>query len=424
MVWIHGGGWVVEGTEDPLYSGARLAARGDVVVVSVEYRLGAFGFSHLVDIGGPEYAGSGNAGLLDQVLALEWVRDHIASFGGDPDDVTVFGESAGGGSVHALLAMPAASGLLHKAIVQSGPGTTPRTAAYASAVSERLMTEAGAGDVADLVALTTAELLDAQTQTFEAVFVEDFTFGTVIDGDTLPVSPTTAVANGSADGVSLMVGTTREETRLYITFLPLLALDITVEELAAGIPYLARALPAGATFEDMDDLYTAERPGASINEISHVQATDMFFRLPMIRLAEAHSSSAPGDTYAYRFDWEPPAPGWPSFDLGVPHGAELAFMLGNPEGWPALYGDSAPQGLIDQMMDAWIAFARSGDPDHASMPSWDPYDSVDRPTMLFDSTDLVPTTQLVDDIDGVERTFWAGVPFDGIVPGMAPEDLF
>ena len=184
MVWVHGGGWVYEGTEDPLYSGAHLAARGDVVVVSMEYRMGVFGFSHFEDI-----PGSGNAGLLDQKLAFEWVRDHIEAFGGDPDNVTLFGESAGGMSATALMAMPSAKGLFHKAIAQSGAGSTAREVAYATAVSDAFLSAAGVTDVDELLDLTTEAVLAAQHVLTEDAFLEDLLFGTVVDGDVFPRRP-------------------------------------------------------------------------------------------------------------------------------------------------------------------------------------------------------------------------------------------
>jgi para-nitrobenzyl esterase len=126
----------------------------------------------------------------------------------------------------------------------------------------------------------------------------------------------------------------------------------------------------------------------------------------------------------YRFDWAPPAPGWPQYDLGAPHASELGFTMGNPEGWPELYGDAVPEGLMHQMMDAWIAFARTGDPNHSGMPTWAPYDVADHQTMIFDTTDAAPTSHLRRDVDGAERAFWNGVPFDGVVPAWAPNDLF
>jgi len=418
MVWVHGGGWVYEGTEDPLYSGAKLAARGDVVVVSMEYRLGAFGFSHFEDI-----EGSGNAGLLDQALAFEWVHDQIAAFGGDPDNVTLFGESAGGMSATALMAMPRAKGLFHKAIAQSGAGGTAREAAYAKAVADKFLAAAGVSDVAELSEMTTAELLAAQDLLIEDAFLEDLLFGTVVDGVVVPEPPIQAIAKGSAAGVPLLTGTTKDETRLWIIYVDLLA-NVPLNVVLSFVPSGARAIPDGKTVQDVIDLYAANRTGAEPGVVTHAAGTDIFFRLPAIRLVEAQLAHQPNNTFLYRFDWPPPAPAYPEYDLGAPHASELAFMFGTPEGWTEIYGTGGiPNELRDQMMDAWIAFAKTGDPNHPNMPSWPAYDTTDRPTLLFDTTDAGPLTELVNDPAGDERAFWDGVPFDGVRPSSEPEDL-
>jgi para-nitrobenzyl esterase len=418
MVWVHGGGWVYEGTEDPLYNGAKLAARGDVVVVSMEYRLGVFGFSHFEDI-----EGSGNAGLLDQKLALEWVRKHIEAFGGDPDNVTLFGESAGGMSVTALMAMPSAKGLFHKAIAQSGAGGTARESAYAKAVSDELLASAGASEVGELVDLTTAELLAAQDLLIEDAFLEDLLFGTVVDGDVVPEPPIQAIAKGSASNVPLLTGTTKDETRLWIIYVDLLA-NIPLDVVLTFVPSGARAIPDGKSAEDVIALYESNRPGAEPGTITHAAGTDIFFRLPAIRLVEAQLAHQPNNTFLYRFDWQPSAPAYPQYDLGSPHGADLAFTFGTPEGWTEIYGtEGIPEGLRDEIMDAWIAFAKTGNPNHPAMPSWPAYEVTNRPTMIFDTMQSSSLAEVVSDPAADERAFWDGVPFDGVVPTSKPEDL-
>lgn len=418
MVWIHGGGWIYEGTEDPLYNGAKLAARGDLVVVSMEYRLGIFGFSHFEEI-----EGSGNAGLLDQKVALEWVRDHIEAFGGNPEDVTLFGESAGAMSATALMGMPSATGLFHKAILQSGAGSTAREAAYAAAVSEKLLEAAGVTDVAELSGMSTAELLAAQDILLEDAFLSDLLFGTVVDGVLFPEPPLHAIANGNASSVPLLTGTTKDETRLWIIYVELLA-NVPLDVVLTLVPSGARAIPEGKTVEDAEALYRTSRPAAEPGVITHAVGTDIFFRLPAIRLLEAQRVHQSDNTFSYRFDWPPPAPTYPDFDLGSPHGSELAFVFGTPEGWKDLYGlEGIPEGLRDQVMDAWIAFAKTGNPNHAEMPTWPAYDTVRRPTMVFDATDSLPSTLVIDDPASEERVFWNGVPFDGTTPTSKPEDL-
>lgn len=419
MVWVHGGGWVYEGTEDPLYSGAHLAARGDVVVVSMEYRLGVFGFSHFEDI-----PGSGNAGLLDQKLAFEWVREHIEAFGGDPNDVTLFGESAGGMSGTALMGMQSAKGLFDKAIAQSGAGSTAREAGYAKAVADKFLDVAGVTDVSELAALTTDELRDAQDVLVEDAFLSSILFGAVVDGDVFPEPPIHAIAKGAASDVPLMTGTTRDETRLWILYVPLLA-DVSFDVITALVPSGARAIPEGKTEQDVIDLYESNRPGAEPGVITHAAGTDIFFRLPAIRLVEAQLAHQPNNTFLYRFEWPPPAPASPDNDLGAMHASELAFMFGSGnEGWLDIYGpDPVPRGLMEQMMDAWLAFAKTGDPNHSNIPNWPAYDTSTRATMLFDTTVSAPASEVVNDPDADERTFWDGVPFDGVTPTSKPEDL-
>ena len=419
MVWVHGGGWIYEGTEDPLYSGAHLAARGDVVVVSMEYRLGVFGFSHLEGI-----PGSGNAGLLDQKLAFEWVRDHIEAFGGDPNNVTLFGESAGGMSATALMAMPGAKGLFHRAIAQSGAGSTARDDAYATAVSDKLMTLAGVTNMTELSALSMEALRDAQDLLIADAFIEDSLFGSVIDGEIFPKGPIQAIAEGSAADIPLLTGTTKDETRLWILYVPIVA-DISFDGIVALLPYGERAIPEGKTADDVIALYESQRPGVEPGVITHAAGSDIFFRLPAIRLAEAQLTHQPNNTFLYRFDWPPPAPVLPEEDLGAPHASELAFMFGSGnEGWTDIYGpDQVPRQLMEQMMDAWLAFAKTGNPNHSGMPTWPAYDASTRATMLFNTTDTSATSAVVNDPDSEERSFWDGVPFDGVTPTWAPEDL-
>jgi len=419
MVWVHGGGWIYEGTEDPLYSGAHLAARGDVVVVSMEYRLGVFGFSHFDGI-----PGSGNAGLLDQKLAFEWVRDHIEAFGGDPSNVTLFGESAGGMSATALMAMPSAKGLFHKAIAQSGAGSTARSVEYATAVSDKLMVAAGVSDVNGLLALSMEELRAAQDLVVDDAFISDSLFGSVVDGEIFPKGPIQAIADGSAADVPLLTGTTLNETRLWILYVPILA-DISFDAIVALLPYGERAIPEGKTAEDVIDLYESNRPGAEPGVITHAAGTDIFFRIPAIRLAEAQLAHQPNNTFLYRFHWPAPAPVVPDEDLGSPHATELGFMFGSGnEPWLDIYGpDPLPKALTEQMMDAWLAFAKTGNPNHSEMPNWPAYDASTRATMTFDTAGETLKSEVVNDPDGSERVFWDGVHFDGVTPTWKPEDL-
>ncbi|MEM7138666.1 MAG: carboxylesterase/lipase family protein [Myxococcota bacterium] len=418
MVWVHGGGWVYETTRYALYRGAHLAARGDVVVVSMEYRLGAFGFSHFEDI-----PGSGNAGILDQKLALEWVQEHIEAFGGDPDNVTIFGESAGGMSVTALMGMPGTEGLFHKVIAQSGAGSTAREPVYASAVADQFLEAAGVSGPEELVELTTDQLSDAQNELLSTAFVTDLMFGPVVDGDIFPEPPIQAIADGAAAEIPLLTGTTRDETRAWIRFVDVLA-NVEFEAVTALVPTVGRAIPDGRTEQDVVDRYQAGRPGAEPGVISHAAGTDVFFRMPAIRLVEAHLPHQPNNTFLYRFDWPPPVPESP-YDLGAMHASELGFMLGGgSESWPQTYGsDPLPGELVGQMMDAWLSFAETGNPNHPDLPEWPAYELDARATMLFDAVGDDAISAVDNDPDGSERQFWDTVPFDGTRPTAKPEDL-
>lgn len=418
MVWIHGGGWIYEGTEDRLYDGGRLAARGDVVVVSMEYRLGAFGFTHIEGV-----EGSGSAGILDQKLALEWVREHIPLFGGDPDNVTIFGESAGGMSVSALMGMPSAQGLFDKAIIQSNVASFARRADYASRVTEVLVQKAGVASSEELMSCSWPELLQAQVGVSEETFIEDLLYGPVVDDTVFPSPPMHAVQEGMSSDVPLLLGTTHHEARYWILYNPILILPFPPQFFFALVPFAGRAIPDDSNPAEAVALYSCANPELPPNLVALAAATDIFFRLPVLRFAEAQLGHQPDNIFVYRFDWPPPNPAAPYLNLGATHGAELAFVFDSAAGWPELYGDVIPNGLVEQIMDAWIAFARTDDPNHPGMPAWPAYDNSRRPTMIFNTTCAAPTSAVVDDPDAETRSFWDDIPFDGIRPAMFPGDL-
>jgi len=422
MFWIHGGGYVYESSGDLLYHGSRLAARGDVVVVSVEYRLGAFGFSYFENI-----PGSGNAGLLDQVMALRWVQDHIKAFGGDPNNVTIFGESAGSYSVCSLMGMPEAAGLFHKGIGQSGGTTTTRQPNLALRVTELLHEYAGVNTLAELRALSWQELIQAQEKVLGNALSSDVIYSPVIDGVVFPEAPLQAIASGQSEHVPLLVGTTKDETRWYMVDIPLLASPLaTPTAMMTAFPFYRRAIPPGKTMLGAVSLYqrTHSESPFKPNLVTLALLTDLHLRLPTLRNAEAQLSHQPQNVFVYRFDWAPPSPEYPNLELGAMHGAELGFVFGYPEGWAEIYGNNGlPQGLLDQVMDAWIAFAKTGDPNHGNMPTWQPYNLQSRPTMLFNASGNAASSVVKEDPDGETRAFWDGVPFDGVHPSYLPQDL-
>ncbi|SDX94379.1 para-nitrobenzyl esterase [Modestobacter sp. DSM 44400] len=395
LVWIHGGAFVNGSGAVPQYDGTAFARDG-VVLVTINYRLGVDGFLHFDD-GGPA-----NRGLLDQVAALEWVRDNIAAFGGDPDRVTIAGESAGAMSVTSLLSMPRAAGLFSRAVAQSGAGhhalsagTARRVAGYlAERLGVPLTREAlAAVPIPELVAAQQALSQEAATAPDPARWAEitlnSMVFEPVIDGDVLPSLPITAITAGADSEVDLLVGTNTDEHALFLV--PNGVVDLVNEDL------LRMALAGyGVPVDAVIDAYRADTPSATPGELLIKAATDWFFRVPAVRLAEARAV-APGQTFMYEFSWPSPQFGG---RLGACHALELAFVFDTlaSEGVKPMAGPSAPQHLADAMHAAWVAFVQTGD------PGWPAYDVPKRPVQAFgDLTAVVP------DPRPEQRALWDGV---------------
>jgi para-nitrobenzyl esterase len=393
MVWIHGGAFANGTGAVPNYDGGRFARDG-VVLVSINYRLGVDGFLFLGD-------GVANLGLLDQVAALEWVRDNIAVFGGDSGNVTIFGESAGGMSVTTLLSMPRAKGLFKRVIAQSGAGHHALSAGTATRVGGYLAEKLGVPAVrAAIAAVPVAKVYEAQVVlSAEAFMVPDpvkwgevaanlMPFEPVIDGDVLPALPIASIASGASAGVDLMLGTNREEQRLFMV--PNGAIDL-IDEKILGMAAAAYQLPANAI-----EVYSAARPGATPGDLLAAISTDWFFRIPAVRLAEAHSGNG-GATHVYELAWRSPLYGG---RLGACHALEIGFAFDTLDAdWTdRLAGPNPPQSIADEMHRAWVAFARTGD------PGWEGYDAGRRTVKRFDAASGV-----VDDPDGEERRLWEGI---------------
>lgn len=403
MVWIHGGGFTIGAASQPIYDGSVLTRRGDVVIVSVNYRLGPLGFLRLADVTNGKIPSTGCEGMLDQIAALEWVRDNIAGFGGDPDNVTIFGESAGGMSVGTLLAMPAARGLFHKAIPQSGACHTGAPIARANRVAERVLSKLGAHAAnADAIrALTPAALLtgtllaDGKTPDPEL----GMAYQPVLDGTHVPKAAIEMVAEGSADGVAVMVGSTLEEWKLFAMMDPSLhRLD------RAGLGARISRRLAAESADSLIDTYERARAhrGDSTTppDLFSALETDRVFRIPGVRLASVHGRREPR-VFNYLFTWRSPAMGGV---LGSCHALELGFVFGTNHlpGMSAFSGTgAAAEKLATQIQDAWLAFARSGDPSCASIGDWSPYTEARRATMIFGET-----TRLEDAPYDAERRAW------------------
>jgi para-nitrobenzyl esterase len=266
LVFIHGGGWTNGGTVDPWYDGAHLAQRGDIVVVTVGYRLGPLGFLDLSAIGGPDYAGSGNLGILDQRLALGWVRDHVADFGGDPDQITICGESAGAQSVAVHLALPDSRALFRRVIAESGALSLLHSQASARATTEQFVKLAGVSDVAGLLALSQAQILDAENRLVQSTSFSDLLFGPVIDGVVVPEPPLHAIARGDAAGIPLLTGTTHDETKYWYFYDDWLA-GVAPRDGAKLLPFVSDLFD-GPALEALIEGYEARSPTASPGDIT------------------------------------------------------------------------------------------------------------------------------------------------------------
>jgi para-nitrobenzyl esterase len=387
MVWLHGGGGFSGGSaSEPAYRGINLAKRGDVVVVGVTHRLNAFGYTYLGELGGAEFADSGNAGMLDIVQALRWVRDNIERFGGDPKTVMIFGESGGGAKVSTLLAMPSAKGLFHRAAIQSGPGLKMMEREQATKFAELLLTELGLKrtQLRELQKLPHKRLLVAYYAVLDKIppgprggGPQGFT--PVVDGKSLPRHPFHPDASPVAADVPLVVGYTRTEATFFLAFDPS-APKMTEEDLQKDAKDLF-----GNAAGRVVDLYRKTNPGLSPYDLFVLISTDSDIGLGSIRLAERKAAAGKAPVYLYSFNWETSVAG-----LKSPHTIDLPFVFNNIAIGKPLVGDT-PQAraLAEKVCDAWVAFARTGDPDTAALPHWHPYSATDRYTMLFNNESKV-----------------------------------
>ena len=400
MVYIHGGEYSTGSGSSPLYDGTRLCLRGDVVVVTVNHRLNAFGHLYLGRLAGADYAASGNVGLLDLLLALNWVRDHAAEFGGDPQRVMVFGQSGGGAKIATLLAMPAARGLFHRAatmsgqqITASGPrGATQRAEAYLAALKIK------GADVARLQSIDAAALVAATRANDPSLIGRSLYFGPVLDQAVLPRHPFYPDAP-PAENVPMIIGNTRDETRAFH------GNDPGIFELGwSELP--ERLLRAWHVDIDPDYVVAEYRrmyPQYTPTEVFFAATTaGRSWRGAIIEAELRAQQGAP--VYSYQLDYRSPLDGG---RYGAMHTMDIPLVFDNIAQPGSLTGaDAAAQKVADRMSDAFIAFARGDDPNHAGLPQWRPYDLNTRATLLFD----VECT-LAEDPRGGERRLFAQVPY-------------
>jgi para-nitrobenzyl esterase len=394
MVYFHGGGWVVGSGQEPDYLGANLARKSDVVVVTVNHRLNSFGYCYLGHLDA-KYAQSGNAGMLDLVQSLKWVKDNIARFGGDPASVTIFGQSGGGSKVSVMLAMPAARGLFHKAIIMSGPGVKMLERAQAEANANQLLTKLGLGgnDVDKLVAASMQDVIKATGQPLAGPAM-GINFQPVVDGLALPSHPFDPVAPQVSATVPLMIGHTRDE--LAALMLPEIAANtLTEAELAQRVEGVAKGRSA-----EVIAAYKQLRPGRTPIQLWADIQTDRTMGAGSVTIASRKVKQGAAPVYMYLVTWETP---FLNGAVHAGHGEDVPLVFQNVEEARSMVGAGPrPQQIADEMSSAFVAFARHGNPDQRHIPHWARYTLERRETMIFD----VPP-YLANDPQAKERELWS-----------------
>jgi para-nitrobenzyl esterase len=407
LVYIHGGGFNNGSGSDPLYDGVNLCRRGDVVVVTVNHRLNAFGYLYLGALAGGDFAASGNVGQLDLVQALHWVREHAAEFGGDPGNVTVFGQSGGGAKIATLMAMPAANGLFHRAWTMSGQQVTAAGPRAAAQRAERFIEAAGLarGDIDGLLRLPPERLLEAaNVRDFSRVEDSSLYFGPVMDGGSLPVHPFWPEAPAQSASVPMVIGNTRDETRAFLGNDP------------ANFALGWDELPARIEKEQFVDINPQTVVAEYRRMYPHYTPSEVFFAATTagrswrgaIEEAEARArqpAQGRAPTWVYQLDWYPREGDGAKYRAF--HTLDIPLVFDNVGQPGSRTGDGASaRGMAAGMSEALLAFARSGNPNHRDLPHWALYSLERRETMVFDDT-----SRLEHDPRGGERRLYQRVPF-------------
>jgi para-nitrobenzyl esterase len=411
LLWIHGGAWLNGTGAAHWFDGTSFARRHDIVVVTINYRLDVFGWLHLGALSADE-PDSGNCGLLDQVAALRWVHDHIAAFGGDPGTVTIAGESAGSMSVATLMATPAAEGLFHRAVMQSGVGVSHTTTERAAAVTEQILHHAGISADGDAVAALRALPADGLLDAYLGLLMADplllapeqleMVLGPVVGTPSLPRTPVDATRAGASAGIPVLVGTDEHEMEIMQLNVPTFyELDETELERRFRSVFGTAAEHASAMYREAAK-ETVGRPWTVVD-------TDRLFRVPSIELAqdrEPHGAS----TWMYLWRWRSLAC---DGGLGAVHTVEIPFVFNTLQTAPglAITGDPSPsaQDLADAVHATWAQFIRHGDPNGGGLPEWPRYDRARRATMIIDVESAVE-----DDPERDRRLLWAGIERAGV----------
>jgi para-nitrobenzyl esterase len=379
MVWLHGGGYTGGSDGAPTYDGTNLARKRNVVVVGINHRLNVFGYLYLGKIGGAKYADSGNAGMLDCVLALEWVRNNIAHFGGDPNNVTIFGESGGGGKVSVLMAMPPAKGLFHKAIVESGSTLRVSTPDEADAAARKYLAQLkiATDRVDDLKKVPMEDMLAAMRA---LTGPNSIRLGPVVDGRSLPRQPFDPDAPAQSANIPMLIGTNGTETTALLGIADASLFSLNEADMRAKLKSYLH-VSDDAQIDSLVAVYKKRRPDATPSDIYFAVTTDRMMRMNAVTQAERKAAEQAAPAYMYIFDWRSPVLGG---KLRSPHGIELAFVFDNTDKTTGMNGtgsDLAP--LAEKVSAAWAAFARTGNPNAPGLPHWPAYDAATRATMIF-----------------------------------------
>jgi para-nitrobenzyl esterase len=386
MVWLHGGGFSYGTGSDAILDGTSLARTGDVVVVTINHRLNVFGYTYLGDAGGSEFALSGGAGMLDIVAALEWVRDNIDRFGGDPNLVTIFGQSGGGRKVATLMAMPGAKGLFHRAIIESGAVLRLTTREDAAHNTELLLAELGLAknQVRELQNVPMARLLAADAAITGKVIAREpgqTANSPTVDGHAIPGHPWDPAGPALSAGIPLMIGYARTEETLYDR--------PTAETLAldeAGLK-LRASKRLGQDPERVISAFRKAHPDASPWDLWILIATDHPRGTYARETAKRKAAQATAPAYLYRYDWETPEGGG---HMRSPHTIEIPFVFNNIRiAGPLISKMPEAYELATKVSASWVAFARTGNPNVAALPKWPVYAAASRETMLFNNVSRV-----------------------------------
>lgn len=403
MVWLHGGGYSQGSGAFIIYDGANLACRHDVVVVTVNHRLNVFGYLYLAELGGEKFAQSSNVGMLDIVAALEWVRDNISEFGGDPNNVTIFGQSGGGGKVSTLMAMPSAKGLFHRAICESASAIKGVPKDDATQSAERYMQKLGLkpNQVDELQKLPADQLVEA-IGGGGAMGGAGLRLAPVTDGKSLPRDPFSPNAPGISANVPLLIGSVETE----VTFMRGTPLDpMDDAALHARVKQISRATD-DAAIDHLIEVYRSGRPGIANTDLYLILASDATFRAGVMTEAERKAEEGAAPCYMYYFRWKSPVR---DGKLRTFHTLEIPFVFDNVDLATAMTGSGQDRyALEDKISGAWVAFVRTGNPSHGLLPSWPAFNTRQRATMILDNE-----CDVVDDPHGDERRALLAVQHNG-----------